>query len=247
MEAPAPRLPPLLYWLRAACFGEDFPSVEQALEEPNGLLAVGGDLHDARLLAAYRRGIFPWYEPGEIIQWWAPDPRCVLFPQRVRLSRSLSKSMKKQGFRFSFDRCFEATVRACAAPRPGRDTTWITPQLLRAYVALHRLGHAHSVEVWQDNEQVGGLFGVAIGAVFFGESMFSRSRDASKAALVELAARLQPSGCTMIDCQLPSPHLERLGARCIARRDFSALLERHLDAADCWRRAGLAARAEVIG
>ncbi|ROR32614.1 leucyl/phenylalanyl-tRNA--protein transferase [Inmirania thermothiophila] len=206
--------------------GVRFPDVERALAEPNGLLAAGGDLAPATLLAAYRRGIFPWYGPGEPILWWSPDPRLVLFPERLHLGRSLRKRLRSGRYRVSLDRDFAGVVAGCAAPRPGQDGTWITPEMAQAYRRLHALGHAHSVEVWEDGVLVGGLYGVAIGRVFFGESMFSRRPDASKVALACLAARLHRCGFPVIDCQVASAHLLRLGAEPLPRRAFTALLER---------------------
>lgn len=209
-----------------------FPPVE--LASPEGLLAVGGDLRCERLLSAYRHGVFPWYNEGQPILWWSPDPRAVLYPDRLKISRSLAKTLRARKFRVSFDRAFEAVIRACTRPRPRHPEggTWITPEMRAAYCALHRQGYAHSVECWQDGALVGGLYGVALGRAFFGESMFSFRSDASKVALVHLVRRLQGWGYRLIDCQLPSPHLERLGARNIRRRDFMAQLEEALRADD---------------
>ncbi len=203
-----------------------FPDVEFALTQPNGLLAVGGDLGVERLLGAYRRGIFPWFSEGQPILWWAPDPRAVLFPSALRVSRSLSKSLRNRGYEVTRNRAFRAVVRACAAPRAERPDTWITDRMLAAYCELHRAGHADSYEIWQRGDLVGGLYGVHLGAVFFGESMFSRSRDASKVALVHLCA----AGFEMIDCQLPTQHLASLGAQMIRRHRFVALLDRWCEA-----------------
>jgi leucyl/phenylalanyl-tRNA--protein transferase len=190
------------------------------MAEPNGLLAIGGDLSPARLLAAYRRGIFPWYGPGQPILWWCPDPRAVLYPDSVRISRSLAKVLRRGRLQVTVDRDFDAVVQACAEPRPGQDGTWITRQMATAYGRLHRLGVAHSVEVREQDRLVGGLYGVALGEVFFGESMFSRVPDASKVALVALARM----GFRLIDCQVPSAHLARLGAKEISRATFLAQL-----------------------
>lgn len=201
-----------------------FPPAEHASRE--GLLAVGGDLRPERLLEAYRAGIFPWYNDGQPILWWSPDPRAVLFPPRLKISRSLRKTLRAGKFRVTFDRRFGEVIRACAAPRRKHPDggTWITHEMREAYVELHRLGYAHSVEAWHDDRLVGGLYGVALGVAFFGESMFSRVSDASKVALVSGVRQLERWGYTLVDCQLPSPHLEHLGAESIARKDYLALL-----------------------
>ncbi len=205
-----------------------FPPVDQALDEPNGLLAMGGDLSQARLLAAYRRGIFPWYEEGQPILWWSPDPRMVLFPHEFRMHRSLRKVLRNRGFDIRFDTNFQAVIEACAEPRPGQDGTWITEDMQHAYNRLHMAGHAHSVEVYDEQHRlVGGLYGVAIGRVFFGESMFSRVRDASKAGFATLVCHLQHWGFGLIDCQMETAHLASLGARSIPRSEFVRLLDRY--------------------
>lgn len=185
-----------------------FPPVEHALSEPNGLLALGGDLSPARLLAAYRRGIFPWYSEGQPILWWSPDPRAVFYPEAVRVSHSLGKRLRQGRFEIRVDTAFDTVVQACAAPRAPQEGTWITGEMAAAYGRLHRLGAAHSVETWEGGDLVGGLYGVALGEVFFGESMFSRQSDASKVALVALARM----GFRLIDAQVPSEHLARMGA-----------------------------------
>lgn len=200
-----------------------FPDVDYAMIQPNGLLAVGGDLSPARLLHAYQRGIFPWFSEGQPILWWAPDPRAVLLSSELKISRSLRKTLRREKFRVTFDRAFGQVIRACAAPRAHQNDTWITNDMIEAYCALHDRGFAHSVECWEDGELAGGLYGVGIGRVFFGESMFSRSSDASKVAL----AKLCESGYELIDCQLPSEHLKRLGAIDLPRRQFMALLGRY--------------------
>ena len=199
-----------------------FPPVKQALTQPNGLLAVGGDLSSARLLAAYQRGIFPWYSPGDPILWWSPDPRMVLFPAEFICSHSLKKTLRKGHYQLRTDSAFEQVMRACAAPRHGHEGTWIVEDMIAAYGDLHRQGHAHSVEVWMDDKLAGGLYGVAIGAMFYGESMFSRRTDASKIALAHLAAQwLRWHGAhSLIDCQMHTPHLASLGARSISRGEF---------------------------
>ena len=206
-----------------------FPPTELASRE--GLLAVGGDLRPERLLEAYRRGIFPWYNEGQPILWWSPDPRAVLAPAAVKVSRSLRKRLRAQHFQVSFDTAFEQVIDACAAPRrpPLETGTWITPEMRAAYMELHRRGQAHSVEAWQGARLAGGLYGVALGGAFFGESMFSRATDASKVALVRLARQLERWGYSLIDCQLPSAHLESLGARSVSRRQFMALLANALE------------------
>ena len=194
-----------------------FPAATDALVEPNGLLAAGGDLSVERLLYAYRHGIFPWYSDGEPILWWSPDPRCVLFPDHLRISRSLRKTLRNRPFEIRFDRDFRSVIESCAAARPGSTGTWITDEMIDAYCDLHAANHAHSVECWLDDRLVGGLYGVAIGPVFFGESMFSSARDASKLALVEL---VQSGRYQLVDCQLPSEHLFSLGAQSVAREQF---------------------------
>ena len=197
-----------------------FPPVE--LASPEGLLAVGGDLRAERLLAAYRHGIFPWYSKGQPILWWSPDPRAVLFPPELKISRSLYKTLRSEKFTVTLDTSFRAVMQACAQPREKSPDggTWITPEMLEAYVLLHDKGYAHSVESWHQGELVGGLYGVALGGAFFGESMFSRRSDASKVALVHLVRQIETWGFTIVDCQLPSAHLFSLGARTIRRQEF---------------------------
>jgi leucyl/phenylalanyl-tRNA--protein transferase len=210
-----------LPWLDPQYPEQPFPPVEQALREPNGLLAAGGDLHPLRLLNAYRHGIFPWYEEGQPVLWWSPDPRAVLFIREFRLHRSLRKRLRNSGLRVTLDHAFEEVMRACALPRRNQPGTWITPAMLEAYVALHHVGHAHSVEVWNGNgELVGGLYGLGLGRVFFGESMFSLKRDASKIGLATLACQLQRWDFEMIDCQQTTQHLISLGAHEIPRAAF---------------------------
>ncbi len=200
---------------------DDFPPPQEALEEPQGLIAAGGDLHPHRLLHAYRHGVFPWYEDGQPILWWSPDPRAVIFTDRVKISRSLKKTLRNKPYSVTIDTAFEDVVRACAAPRKGSSGTWITNEMRRAYLQLHRMGHAHSIEVWnEDGELVGGLYGVLLENMFCGESMFSRATDMSKVALVHLAYWLQEQGIEVIDCQLPNPHLMSLGAVEISREEF---------------------------
>lgn len=213
----------MLSWLPA--HPVRFPPVSHALRDPEGLLAAGGELTPEWLLAAYRRGIFPWYSDDQPILWWCPDPRMVLFPDELRITRSLGKRLRNGGFEVTWNQEFDAVVRACAAPRQGQPGTWITEEMHAAYVTLYRLGHARSVEVWQQGELVGGLYGVAMGPVFFGESMFSRVSDASKIALVHLARVMRTGGGRLIDCQMHTRHLARLGARDIARTEFINYLE----------------------
>jgi len=203
-----------------------FPPPEQALREPNGLLAVGGDLRPERLLAAYRHGIFPWFSEGQPVLWWSPDPRAVFFPERFHCSRSLRRTLHRATFVVRVDQDFRQVMVGCAAPRNAQDGTWITTAMIDAYCRLHALGYAHSVEVWKDHRLVGGVYGVALGQVFFGESMFSRARDASKVALRALCGM----GFGMIDCQIHTPHLASLGALEVARTDFLALLGRWVEA-----------------
>ena len=203
-----------------------FPAVELTAE--NGLLAVGGDLSPERLLAAYREGIFPWYGDGEPILWWSPDPRFVLFPDELRVSRSMRQFLKKGFIRITFDQAFREVIVACRRPRPDQDGTWITTEMRKAYAVLHDLGFAHSVEVWQQKELVGGLYGVSLGRAFFGESMFSAIPNASKAALITLIPHLKERGFDLIDCQVETAHLSGLGARPIPRREFCALLKESL-------------------
>jgi leucyl/phenylalanyl-tRNA---protein transferase len=217
-------------WLSPQDAPEWFPPLEQALEEPAGLLAAGGDLSPQRLLAAYRRGIFPWYSPGQPVLWWSPDPRAVLFPEEFHCSRSLAKRLRNAGFVTALDRDFTAVIDGCAAPRAVSPGTWITREMRAAYLELHRLGFAHSVEIRCGEDLVGGLYGVRLGGVFFGESMFSRERDASKAALAHLVALCRRNALAVIDCQLPSRHLGSLGARSIPRSQFQALLREHVRA-----------------
>lgn len=201
-----------------------FPSVDEAEREPDGLLAIGGDLSMPRLLDAYRRGIFPWFNEGQPILWWSPDPRTVFLPERLRLSRSLRKAIRNRGYRVSISEAFGSVIRACAEPRAGTKGTWITWEMRKAYETLHSHGHAHSVEVWKDHQLVGGLYGVLLGRVFFGESMFSRERDTSKIALAHLCTHFHQLGGELVDCQVYSDHLASLGAVTIPRREFVRLV-----------------------
>jgi leucyl/phenylalanyl-tRNA--protein transferase len=215
---------------------DPFPPLERALKHPNGLLAAGADLSPERLLAAYRQGIFPWYAEGEPILWWSPDPRMVLFPTELKVSRSLAKTLRNRGHEIRFDSAFAAVMQGCAvrgadhaAPNAGDSGTWITDEMRAAYQRLHQLGYAHSVETWIEGELAGGLYGVAIGRMFYGESMFTRVRDASKMAMVHLVRRLERQGYGMIDCQMHTPHLASLGASAIARSEFSLRLRELVD------------------
>ena len=201
-----------------------FPDIETALADPNGLLAAGDDLSAERLLAAYRRGIFPWFSAGQPVLWWSPAPRMVLFPAELKVSRSLAKVLRNSAYEIRFDTVFQDVMRACAAPRPGQHGTWITDDMVNAYARLHSLGYAHSVETWVEGELAGGLYGIAIGGMFYGESMFMRRRDASKIALVQLVRQLATRGFGMIDCQMRTDHLASLGGREIPRTEFSQRL-----------------------
>jgi leucyl/phenylalanyl-tRNA--protein transferase len=215
----------MLFLLDPADPDAPFPDVSMAEREPDGLLAVGGDLSVSRLLNAYRRGIFPWFSQGDPILWWSPDPRTVLFPKDVRVSRSLRKTLRRQRLGVTMDRDFEAVIRGCAQPRAGSDGTWLVPGVVEAYQRLHREGWAHSVEVWRDGQLVGGLYGVALGRVFFGESMFTRESDASKVGLIHLCRTLQTWGFGLIDCQVVTGHLISMGAVQLPRQRFLELIQ----------------------
>lgn len=211
----------MIPWLRES---DPFPPVEQALRDPNGLLAVGGALSSARLLDAYARGIFPWSSAGQPLLWWSPDPRMVLFVSELRITRSLRKRVRSEAFEVRLDTACAEVIAACAEPREEQDGTWITEEILAAYLELHRLGYVHSVEAWQEGQLVGGLYGLALGRVFFGESMFARATDASKVALVHLVDHLARLDVPLIDCQQETSHLASLGARPIPRRRFAGYL-----------------------
>lgn len=221
-------------WISAGDPPERFPDVSKAAGEPNGLLAAGGDLSAERLLYAYRHGIFPWFSEGQPILWWSPDPRCVLEPSQFHVSRSLRRSLRRAEFVSSFNEAFDDVVAACAEERPGQDGTWITEDMARAYSGLRRDGWAHSVEIRSGDELVGGMYGLAIGRVFFGESMFSRHDDASKAAMLVLCRELAARDFLLLDCQVESPHLLTLGARLMPRAAFSALLADACRAPERW-------------
>lgn len=202
----------------------EFPDPSFALEDPEGLVAVGGDLSPERILAAYRRGIFPWFNPGDPILWWSPDPRTVIFPNKFHPSKSLRKTLRQAIYRVTFDNCFEKVMRACAAPRSYADGTWISDDIIKGYCALHDRGFAHSVEVWRGTELVGGLYGIALGRVFFGESMFSKADNASKVGFAHLVRQLYLWNFQLIDCQVANDHLFSLGAIEIPREEFQQLL-----------------------
>jgi leucyl/phenylalanyl-tRNA--protein transferase len=215
----------MLPWLRP---GDPFPPVETALHEPNGLLCASQDLSAERILDAYRQGIFPWFNPGEPVLWWSPDPRMVLVPAELKISRSLRQRMKRGDYGIRVDTCFSEVMQACAAPREGQSGTWIGRTMLDAYARLHDMGFAHSVETWMNGELVGGLYGIAIGRMFYGESMFSRKTDASKLALASLCRQLDAWGFELIDCQMETSHLASMGARPISRARFIEEMKRLL-------------------
>jgi leucyl/phenylalanyl-tRNA--protein transferase len=215
---------PRIAWISQDDPPEAFPDVSAALREPDGLLAAGGDLSPDRLLYAYRRGVFPWFDSGQPILWWSPDPRCVLMPDSFHVARRLRRSIRNAGFELSVNRAFPEVINACAADRVGQEGTWITDEMVHAYSSLHAEGWAHSIEVWLDDDLVGGLYGLAIGKAFFGESMFSQASDASKVAMWSLCGLLDDNQFEILDCQVVSPHLQSLGAILMSRSEFSALL-----------------------
>ncbi|HEU4486088.1 MAG TPA: leucyl/phenylalanyl-tRNA--protein transferase [Povalibacter sp.] len=216
-----------IVWLSERDSPDAFPPVDRALREPDGLLAAGGDLSPARLIAAYQRGIFPWYSQGQPILWWCPDPRAVLFPASFNTSRSLMKTLRNKGFETRLDTAFVEVIRQCGSTEVRPGGTWLSPEMQSAYESMHGIGYAHSVETWYQGRLVGGLYGVAIGRVFFGESMFSLERDASKVALHRLCQELTSRGFHMIDCQMATPHLLSLGAQLIPRTQFIQQLAEH--------------------
>lgn len=217
----------MLTWLQRD--SNQFPPLSKALREPNGLLAAGGDLSLERLIAAYRHGCFPWFQDSQPILWWSPDPRTVLLPDDLHVSRSMAKLLRQQAYRATFDQAFAEVIAACAAPRSYANETWISEHIQSAYLDLHQRGIAHSVEVWRGDELVGGLYGLAMGQLFFGESMFSRADNASKFGFITLVNQLKAWGFVLIDCQMPTEHLQSLGAKSISREQFSAYLSAHLD------------------
>lgn len=202
-----------------------FPSPDTALREPNGLLAAGADLSPERLVSAYRRGIFPWFEQGQPVLWWSPDPRAVLFPEHLHISRRLARTLKRGDFHCTLDLAFDEVMRGCAGPRRNQSGTWITPSMREAYGELHRRGIAHSVETWRGDRLVGGIYGLAIGSLFCGESMFSRETDASKVALVVLVDFLKTAGYRLMDCQVANDHTRSLGVEEIPRVDYLNYVE----------------------
>lgn len=214
------------YWIPSHASPYDFPPVETALEHPDGLLAIGGDLTPSRLMVAYRRGIFPWYSDDQPILWWSPSQRQVLFPELLKVSHSLRKTIRKGKFTLTLDQAFREVIKQCAGPRRQQDGTWITDEILEAYCRLHDYGFAHSVETWYEGQLVGGLYGVALGKVFFGESMFSQVSDASKVAFVHLVWQIQRWGYELIDCQVQTDYLQSFGAVEIPRRTYRTLLNR---------------------
>jgi len=215
-----------LTYLEYGAYDEPFPPPEMAWDEPNGLIAIGGDLSPHRLINAYNAGIFPWFNEGEPIYWWNPDPRAVLFPEAINIARSLRKSIRNKGYTVDFDRNFKKTIESCAQLRSHSEGTWISPQMQEAYCRLHEMGVAHSVEVYnREDELVGGLYGISSGGVFSGESMFSTERDTSKIAFVALAWYAQQVGYSLIDCQIENPHLISLGAVNISRKDYLNILK----------------------
>ena len=216
-----------LYWVTDNILANDFPDASSALRDPNGLLAIGGDLSAGRLINAYQRGIFPWFNAGQPILWWSPDPRCVLVPEKLRISYSLRKVLRKNKFLVTFNRAFQQVIEACAEPRKGITDTWITRGMISAYTELHQSGYAHSVECWHGNSLAGGLYGVAIGRIFFGESMFSRESDASKVALVHLTQQVRARNFRLIDCQVYSHHLQNLGAEPMPRNMYINILRQY--------------------
>lgn len=206
---------------------QTFPPISKALNDPNGLIAVGGCLSTQRIINAYRQGIFPWYSDEDPILWWSPNPRLVIFPGQLHISKSLKKTQRKKIFQLSFDTAFVDVIKACAMPRNQEPATWLLPEMQEAYIRLHKEGHAHSLEAWFQGELVGGLYGIAIGQVFFGESMFHTKTDASKIAFVALVQLLTKWGYQLIDCQVHTKHLTSLGAQEIPHADFAALLNRY--------------------
>ncbi len=224
-------------WLGEQADPNWFPPLDQALREPPGLLAAGGDLSPARLLAAYERGVFPWYSAQQPILWWSPDPRMVLFPDEFKRSRSLGKTLRNGAFCTRTDQAFQATIRACAAPRRSGPDTWLNEEMINSYEQLHELGFGHSVETYHEERLVGGLYGIQLGQIFFGESMFSLERDASKVALARLVDECKEREIKLIDCQVASAHLAGLGAREVSRGQFVMLLRQHARRTPCgkWR------------
>lgn len=204
-----------------------FPDPNTALSDPNGLLAIGGDLTATRLITAYQQGIFPWFDGDQPILWWSPDPRAVLYLNELHISHSLAKKLRQTNYSVTFDQAFSAVITACAEPRKNSDGTWITQEMIQAYIELHAMGYAHSVEVWSETKLIGGLYGLTIGKIFCGESMFSRQADSSKIALVYLVEKLRQEHFQLIDCQVLNPHSSSLGAREIPRSEFLLALKHY--------------------
>ncbi len=222
---------PRIAWISRDDPPDAFPEISAALTAPDGLLAAGGDLNPDRLLYAYRRGVFPWFDSGQPILWWSPDPRCVIRPDSFHVARRLRRSIRNSDLDLSFNKAFSAVIEACAADRVGQEGTWITDEMIEAYSSLHARGWAHSVEVWRDDELIGGLYGLVIGKAFFGESMFSQASNASKIAMWGLCDLLVQQEFKILDCQVVSPHLTSLGATLMPRAEFGALLKRACDPA----------------
>jgi len=216
----------LLYLVKKKKMAEDFPDICDSLENPNGLLAIGGTLSEKKLLCAYKKGIFPWYNEGQPILWWSPNPRCVIKPNELHISHSLKKCLKKRHFKITFNHDFKNVINECSVNRTNNDT-WLTNDMKFAFTHLHNSGYAHSIECWNNTKLVGGLYGIAMGKIFFGESMFSRESNASKIALVYLSRRLEKMKFQFIDCQVSSNHLLTLGARLIERNKFSKVLDNY--------------------
>lgn len=216
-----------LYWVADNVIANGFPPVSSALRDPDGLLAIGGNLSTKTLLDAYQHGIFPWYSSGQPILWWSPNPRCVLELDGLKISKSLNKTLHKNIYQISFNHAFDDVIHACSGPRKTHEDTWITDEMSEAYRQLHRLGDALSIETWQQDELVGGLYGIVIGKVFFGESMFSKSKDASKVALVSLVEELKQKRFRIIDCQVHSKHLQTMGATPMSRDLYVNLLKHY--------------------
>jgi len=217
---------PNITWISSDDPPDAFPDIESAFDMPDGLLAAGGDLSPERLLYAYQHGIFPWYDSGQPILWWSPDPRCVIRPHEFHISRRLRRSLSRSKLEVSFNQAFSDVIAACAEDRIGQQGTWITDDMTDAYTRLHGEGWAHSIEIWQENSLVGGLYGLAIGQAFFGESMFSRQTNASKAAMLALCQQMVLNDFEILDCQVESPHLISLGASLMPRNKFAAVLRR---------------------
>ena len=215
----------LLYLVKNKKMAVDFPDITDALKNPNGLLAIGGDLDETRLLNAYQKGIFPWFNEGQPILWWTPNPRCILKPNKIHISHSLKRCLRKNKFQITYNKNFANVISQCSINRNKDNDTWLTPDMKKAFINLHKSGYAHSVECWHNKELVGGLYGIAMGKIFFGESMFSRMSNTSKITLVHLAKRLEEMNFQLIDCQISSKHLQTLGAELITRNQFTKFLK----------------------